>query len=140
MDKIKKIIVSTDGGSRSNPGQAAAAFVIQNEKGDVLVKDGKYLGIATNNQAEYWGVKLALERLQSDFGNNPLSDIEIKIDSQLVVQQLLGNFKVKDPKMKILFEEVKKLEGNIGKIHYTYIPRSQNYLADALVNSILDNQ
>lgn len=135
-----KFIIYTDGGSRSNPGQAAAAFIIQNKESDILAQEGKYLGVATNNEAEYQAVYLALEKLKQDFTSKLPAEVEVKSDSRLIVQQLCGQFKIKNSKLKILYEEIKKLEDMIGKIQYVYIPRSQNFLADNLVNIILDNQ
>ena len=84
--------------------------------------------------------KLALQRLAHDFSSDLPSVVEIKTDSQLVARQLAGIYKIKNPKLKVLFEEIKKLQGDIGKIVYTHIPRQENYLTDRLVNQALDTQ
>lgn len=143
---MSKFIIYTDGGSRANPGKAAAAFVIYPPAGHVperyvaggAIKDGVYLGIATNNEAEYQAVKLALEKLQQDFTQDLPADVEIRADSKLVVEQLKGNFKVKNPRIKILYDSVKKLEQEVGKVSYNLIPRLENFQADSLANQILD--
>ena len=137
---MKKFVVYTDGGSRANPGKAAAAYLIYSETGELLAKDGAYLGIATNNEAEYQAVKLALQRLKEDFSECLPAEIEIRADSQLVVQQLSGSFKVKNPRIKVLYDEVRQLADSLGKVRLTYIPRSKNYRADGLVNNILDKE
>ena len=104
------------------------------------VEEAVRLGVATNNEAEYTAVKLALQRLAHDFSSDLPSVVEIKTDSQLVARQLAGIYKIKNPKLKVLFEEIKKLQGDIGKIVYTHIPRQENYLTDRLVNQSLDTQ
>lgn len=133
---MKKVIVYTDGGSRSNPGKAASACVAT-DCGTTIFEEGKYLGIATNNEAEYQAVILALEKLSQEYDPANL-DVEIKSDSRLVVEQLSGNFKVKHPRIKELFNEVKNLEPKFGSVTYTLIPREQNFQADLIVNRVLD--
>lgn len=134
-----KIIIYTDGGARGNPGPGASAYVIKEDGGQLLIKDGIFLGVATNNEAEYQAVIEAFNRVLEDFKNNLPVEVEVRADSKLVVEQLSGNFKVKNPRIKVLFDKVQSLEREIGKVNYTYIPRAQNYLADELVNQILDN-
>ncbi|MFH0937357.1 MAG: ribonuclease HI family protein [Candidatus Daviesbacteria bacterium] len=135
---MQKLIINTDGGSRNNPGKAAAAFIVSDEKGKVLFSDGKYLGIATNNEAEYIAVRLALEWVLENLKEDLPLKVDLKADSQLIVQQLSGNFKVKNNKLKFLFEVIKNFEEKVGEINYQYVPRSENWKADALVNQILD--
>jgi ribonuclease HI len=127
-----------DGGARGNPGPAAFGFIVHsNEK---IVHKGKgYLGIATNNFAEYTAVIEALKWLQKS-PEHKNHDLNFYLDSQLVVSQLSGIFKVKNAKLRNLVFEVKTLETNFGQIRYNYIPRIQNQLADSLVNEALDEQ
>lgn len=135
---MEKLVINTDGGSRGNPGKAASACVIKDSRGELLYKGGVYVGLATNNEAEYQAVKFALKVLADKFPQHLPAGIQIKADSQLVVNQLCGKFKIKNPRLKVLIEEIKKLEGEVGEVDYTYIPRSENYEADRLVNEILD--
>lgn len=126
-----------DGGSRGNPGPAASAFVVLNSSEEMLFEHGVYLGTTTNNQAEYQAVIEALNWLTTN-----LASVDFYLDSQLVVQQITGNYQVKDPNIKIKYQEVKKLMQltNVSTSSFHYIPRAQNFRADALVNSTLDSQ
>lgn len=137
---MKKFFINTDGGARNNPGPAASSFVISNEDGRVLLEGGKYLGVATNNDAEYTAVRIALEALVAQFGDNLPAEIEVKADSLLIVNQLSGLFKIKNDRLRVLFSQIKLLEEKVGSVNYTYIPREKNKEADALVNKILDEQ
>lgn len=121
--------VFCDGGSRGNPGPAACAFIIYDDAGNIRQKCGKYLGTATNNEAEYQAV---IEALSSN-----LSDLNFYLDSLLVVNQLNGFWKIKEPRLKELFLKVKKLSSSLN-VSYSYVPREQNRAADALVNETLD--
>lgn len=128
------IRVFTDGGSRGNPGPSAYGFVVKS--GGVNVKEeGGYLGIETNNFAEYTALIRALMWLADNFAGEA---IECFMDSQLVASQLNGTYKVKSPKIRLLFDDVKRLEVNFAKIVYKHIPREQNKEADKLVNMALD--
>jgi ribonuclease HI len=123
-----------DGGARGNPGPAASAFVAM-EKGKVIYSEGKYLGITTNNVAEYSAVILALTWLQKQ--NSKI--INFKLDSLLVTKQMDGSFKIKNENLHKLFLAAQKLQKNITvKINFSYIPRIKNSLADKLVNDTLD--
>lgn len=136
---MKKFIVNTDGASRSNPGQAAASFIITDQEGNFVDSGGAYLGIATNNEAEYLGVRMALERVRELSKKGFPNEVLVRADSMLIVNQLNGSFKIKNLNLKTLYESVKKLESEIGFVSYTYIPREQNSKADNLANNILDN-
>jgi ribonuclease HI len=130
------VIVNTDGGARGNPGPAACSFIVsKNEK--VLFKNAFYLGTATNNIAEYTAVLKALEWLRD---NNYLDkNIIFKIDSELVVRQLNGLYKVKDTNLKKIYDKIKFLERNFFfKVSYNHVFREENFLADRLVNEELD--
>ena len=129
-----------DGGSRGNPGPAAAAFVIF-WQGRVLARHGKFLGVTTNNQAEYQAVILALSFLQKlqDKKNLHAKRVEFFLDSELVVKQMGGIFKIRDGKLQALSLVAKQLEKTLDlPIFYKAIPRSKNKLADRLVNQVLD--
>ena len=140
--KENDLIIFTDGGARGNPGPAAAGVVIKNYQGKVLTGFGKYLGPTTNNVAEYQGVIEALSWLI----NNPIGEskerkIYFYLDSKLVVSQLYGLYKVKDFKLKSLIIKIRGLEEKIvSEIFYNFIPRSENYQADSLVNQTLDKE
>lgn len=131
-----KLIVYTDGGARGNPGPAAIAFVVLNKTtGKVVKKFGKRIGVSTNNVAEYSAVVEAFLFLQTIV----FEVADFFLDSQLVVNQLNGLYKIKDGKLKLLAMTIKKKERElIGKINYHLIPREQNKIADSLVNSVLD--
>ena len=136
---MEKIIVYCDGGSRGNPGKSAAAFVVK-INGKTVKYGSVFLGIATNNVAEYSAVILALDWLveNSDI-RCQMSDIGFVLDSQLVVRQLTGVYKVKNKKLKELFIKIKNLENQLGtKIYFTSVSREKNILADSLVNQELD--
>lgn len=129
----KYLKINCDGGARGNPGLAAAAFVVT---GNLQYMCGKYLGETTNNVAEYQAVILALEWL----AKNP-EKADFFLDSNLVVNQLNGLFKVKDSKLRELLVKVRELEAKISTpITYSYVPRERNWEADALVNQTLDEQ
>lgn len=124
----------SDGGSRNNPGHAAWGFVVL-EDGKIIHKEGGYMGIATNNIAEYTGLISALTWLET---NKKDETIDFFLDSNLIVSQLNGLFKVKNAAIRELVLKVRGLEPSFKKISYTHIPREKNAVADALVNEALD--
>lgn len=128
--------VFCDGGSRGNPGPSAYGFVVYKE-GKVLKEGFGYLGIETNNFAEYTALIKALEWLAKVY---PRIDVKIMMDSQLVVSQLSGTYKVKNPKIRDLVFKVRQLEPNFSRIDYMHIIREKNRYADSLVNRALDNR
>ncbi len=135
-----KLTVYTDGGARGNPGPAAIGVVITADN-KPFARIGKTIGETTNNVAEYTAVIEAYSHILSHLSSlTDLDKIEFFLDSNLVVNQLNGLFKVKDADLRLLFARIKILEQEVGKkISYTYIPREQNKIADALVNNSLDN-
>jgi ribonuclease HI len=133
LDEAK---IYTDGGSRGNPGESACAYAICNMDGSVVEKSGYYMGTATNNQAEYFGFKKGLERAR-DLG---IDKISLFSDSQLVVNQMNGLYKVKNQELAPLHAEVKEIASSFGRVTFTYVPRELNKIADAEVNRILDEQ
>jgi len=129
------IKVFTDGGSRGNPGPAACGYVVYDEAGNIRQKCGKYLGVATNNEAEYQGVIEALCHPELVSG----SQVDFFLDSLLVVNQLNGLWKVKEARLRELLYRVRELE-NGRRITYSYVPREKNAEADLLVNETLDKK
>lgn len=127
--------VFCDGGSRGNPGHAAYGFVIYQD-GHIL-KEGKgYIGIATNNVAEYTAIIKALSWLKNSCKGAAL---RFSLDSQLVVSQLSGIYKVKNSNIRNLVFQIRSLENNFHSVSYHFIPREQNAAADSLVNRALDD-
>jgi ribonuclease H / adenosylcobalamin/alpha-ribazole phosphatase len=130
------VIIYTDGGARGNPGPAGAGIYIRD--GDTITQRKQYLGAQTNNWAEYEAVVIALgvclEKLYKD------RDIEFRLDSTLVVEQLRGNWKIKEPGLKVQAAKVRSLLQNFGTVTFTYVPREQNTDADRLVNEALDEE
>lgn len=129
-----KLIIYTDGGSRGNPGPAAAAAVVGEKK------YSEYLGRTTNNVAEYKAVILALKKAKHLLGNDKAksAEIEVRMDSELIQRQLSGIYRIKEDELKILFADVHNLEFDFGKITFSHIPREKNKEADELVNRELD--
>jgi len=133
-----KFIVHTDGGARGNPGPAAVGVVIETDSRKRVAEFGKRIGETTNNVAEYTAVIEALKKVES-LKSNVKSEICFFLDSNLVVQQLNGTFKVKDGKLRELLIAVRMLEQEVGgEVSYHYIPREENSRADRLVNQALD--
>ncbi|MCR4324693.1 MAG: ribonuclease HI family protein [Candidatus Curtissbacteria bacterium] len=130
------IKIFTDGGARGNPGPAAYGFVVKVDDKTVK-KEGGYLGIATNNFAEYTALIKALGWAKKEFEGK---DLNVFLDSQLVVYQLSGLYKIKNAKIRELVLEVRGLEASFGKVNYIHIPREKNKEADTQVNIALDAQ
>jgi ribonuclease HI len=136
-----KLFLYTDGGARGNPGPAAIGAVLKNDKKENVKEMGSYIGVGTNNEAEYaaliLGLKMAIEK-----GDTAGEGIELEcfLDSELIVRQLNGIYKVKNPKMREFFKQVKLLEPKFSKIEYKHIKRELNTEADAIVNQVLDAQ
>jgi probable phosphoglycerate mutase len=124
----------TDGGSRGNPGPAAYGFVLEAEDGTVLDARGEAIGVATNNVAEYSALIAGLERARL-LG---VTNVEVVSDSELLVKQMRGEYKVKNAALRELSMEATRLAREIGKVAYTAVRREHNELADRLVNEALD--
>ena len=136
---MTEMTIKCDGGSRSNPGPAASAFAVW-QGDDLIYRQGLFLGTATNNQAEYKAVIASLLWLERQ---DPLPDkVTWKLDSMLVVEQVVGNWKVKDFKLRYLrdqiIEKLAALYPDPTAYQFLHIPRAQNSVADALVNETLD--
>jgi len=124
----------TDGGSRGNPGPAAYGFVLKAEDGTVLDARGEAIGVATNNVAEYSALVAGLERA-AEVG---VEDLEVVSDSELLVKQMRGEYKVKNRALQELFLDASRLARKIRRVQYTAVRREHNELADSLVNEALD--
>jgi ribonuclease HI len=134
--KVGRLTAYTDGASRGNPGNAACAVIFYDGDNEELLRRSKRLGVATNNVAEYEGVILALEFA----GMLGAQDLEIRLDSELVVKQLNKQYKVKHPTLKPLYERARILMGAFRRVGVSHIPRADNRLADKLANDELDGK
>jgi ribonuclease HI len=139
---MKNVIIYTDGGSRGNPGPSGVGIVFCNEKGEAIKKYSEGLGEATNNEAEYQAVIFAMEKFKLVFGKKiaKASEIEFRSDSQLLIRQLNGEYKVLDEKIQKLFLEVWNLKLDFKKVKFKLIPREKNKEADSLANEAMDSQ
>ena len=124
----------TDGGARGNPGPAASAYVIETDDGTVLAAHGEPIGVATNNVAEYRALVLGLAKAR-DLG---VDELEVVSDSELLVKQMRGEYKVKNAALRELSLEAAGLARELGGVRYTAVRREHNELADRLVNEALD--
>jgi ribonuclease HI len=123
-----------DGGSRGNPGPASYGVVIRNPKGEVVARLKKYIGRMTNNVAEYYGLIAALDYAQS----NHIRALRVESDSELLVKQMRGHYKVKSADLKPLFERARKMSQSFASFRIDHVYREQNAEADALANEALD--
>ena len=131
---MKKIVIYTDGGSRGNPGPSAIGVVI----GAKTYSES--IGVATNNEAEYQAVIFAFKKTKALLGKKVVktAEVEIKSDSELLIKQLNGEYKILEPKIQPLFLKVWNLKIDFGKVKFTAIPREKNKQADKLVNQALN--
>ena len=129
-----KLIIYTDGGARGTPGPAGIGAVIYSEKRAVLAEISEYLGVATNNQAEYKALIAACQKA-AELG---ATELDCYLDSELVVKQLKREYKVKNKDLAPLFLTVYNLAMNFQKVTYTHIPREKNQEADKLANLAMD--
>jgi probable phosphoglycerate mutase len=129
-----KARLSTDGGARGNPGPAAYGYVLETDDGTVLAAHGEAIGVATNNVAEYRAVVEGL-RKAVEVG---VDELEVVSDSELIVHQMRGEWKIKNDALRVLWEEAQGLADRLDKVRYTAVRREHNELADKLVNEALD--
>ena len=130
-----KLIIEDDGGSRGNPGPAAYGCLVKDaQTNEVLFKEGKTLGVTTNNVAEYSGLVAALAAAHEI---DPNAQIEVRMDSKLVVEQMSGNWKIKHENMKGLVEKARNAFAQ-SQVKYVWVPREDNLAADTLLNIALD--
>ena len=150
------IIIYTDGGSRGNPGPAAIGVVIYDGDKHLLKSYGKTIGIATNNEAEYGAVIFALEKSRALFGKEKIKEMqcEVRMDSELIVRQLNGHYKIEQERLFPLFVKLWNLRIDFGpsprqsglrpreggSLTFTHVPRERNREADRLVNQALDQE
>jgi probable phosphoglycerate mutase len=130
-----KARLSTDGGSRGNPGPAAYGYVLEAEDGTVLDARGEAIGTATNNVAEYRGLLAGLEAALE----RGVEEIEVISDSELLVKQMRGEYKVKNEALRELVDDAHALADRLARVRYTAVRREHNELADRLVNEALDS-
>lgn len=123
-----------DGGSRGNPGPAAYGVVVRDPRGDIVAKLKKYIGRTTNNVAEYYGLIAALDYAQS----HGIPALHIECDSELLVKQMRGQYKVKSSELRPLFERARKMSQSFDSFNIEHVLREHNREADALVNEALD--
>ena len=137
-----KIIIYTDGGARGNPGPAALGVIIGDPSTALRTyrEYGEYLGVKTNNQAEYLAVIFALKKAKQLLGAKKAREakLEVRMDSELIVRQMQGKYKIMEPELKSLFVDVWNLRLDFGKIDFVHVPREQNKRADRIVNKVLD--
>jgi ribonuclease H / adenosylcobalamin/alpha-ribazole phosphatase len=131
-----KAKLSTDGGARGNPGPAAFGYVLEAENGHVLAAHGEAIGRATNNVAEYRGLIAGMAKA-AELG---VTELDVISDSELLVKQMRGEYKVKNEALRKLWEEAGELERRFARVNYGAVRRAHNELADRLVNEALDAQ
>jgi len=130
-----KLTINTDGGSRGNPGPSGIGFVIKDETSKILVEESAYIGETTNNVAEYTALIKGLEEV-TKLSN--IEEVKVISDSELMVKQLRGEYKIKQEHLQKLANDVKRLENSINKVIYTHVRREFNKEADKLVNIAID--
>lgn len=135
----EKITIFTDGGSRGNPGIAGAGVYIIDEKGQEICREYKYLGLKTNNEAEYLALNLALSYLKKHLKNT--TALVFKLDSKLVVEQMNKNWKIKEDRLRSLAQENWQILNTLphSTCEIKYIPREENKMADMLANQAMDS-
>lgn len=131
---MDKIIINTDGGARGNPGPAGIGVAIQSADGELLETYKEYIGETTNNQAEYQAVVKGLELA----GKHKSQSIEVRIDSELVVNQINGEFKLKNPDFQTWFIKIHNFKQTYKEVSFVHVRREQNMVADKLVNQAID--
>ena len=124
----------TDGGARGNPGPAAYGYVLEAEDGTLLAAKGEAIGVATNNVAEYRGLLAGLTRAIE----LAVPEVEVRSDSQLMVKQMKGEYRVKNEELRVISIEAARLARQLDHVEYVHVLRERNELADRLVNEALD--
>ena len=137
---IEKIVIYIDGGSRGNPGPSAFGISISDGQKNILKEYSQYIGEATNNEAEYQALIFALKKTKSLFGKEKIKKIGIELmsDSELLIKQMKGEYKVLNSKIQKLFLKAWNLKIDFGKLKFFLVPREENQEADRLVNEVLD--
>lgn len=135
--RISEVQMYADGGSRGNPGPSASGFVVLDMAGNVLHEEGVYLGITTNNQAEYLALKFGLEAALQKY---QAREVHVYMDSLLVINQMKKIFKVKNRDLRPIHDAIQHMVPKFEKVTFNHVPRELNKLADAEVNKTLDAQ
>lgn len=136
MSHPKRLIIETDGASRGNPGMAGAGIIIKDDRGHTLDTIGKFLGVATNNQAEYQALIAGLEaanRYQPE-------SVTVRMDSELVVKQMNGQYRVRHPEILPLYLKAAELASELNGVTFVHVPRDQNPGADRVANMAIDSR
>lgn len=135
-----KLSIHTDGGSRGNPGKSGCGVVVYGDKHDIIFQQSQYLGIKTNNEAEYFGLLNALNWLTSNQANYQIDQVTIYMDSELIVRQMEGSYKVKAPNLKSHFQNASQIVSQLPfPVSFSHVLRHKNQLADQLANSAMDS-
>lgn len=136
MPPAHRLIVETDGAARGNPGLAGAGIIIKDENGRRLETIGEFLGVTTNNQAEY---RALIAGLQAVARHQP-ANVTVRMDSELVVKQMNGQYKVRHPELLPLYAQAVELAAQLPGITFQYVPREQNRGADQVANIAIDSR
>jgi ribonuclease H / adenosylcobalamin/alpha-ribazole phosphatase len=136
MDEGRQLVLRTDGASRGNPGHAAAGVVVEADDGTVLATGKHYLGVMTNNQAEYRALILGLKAVARYMP----AAVRVYMDSELIVSQMTGRYRVKNEQLLPLYAEARSLATRLGQVTFTHVPRGNNALADRLANEALNER
>jgi len=136
MAALKKVLVFSDGASRGNPGPAAIAYSIHEESGRRIESSARVIGVATNNEAEYQALLLAMERARTFCRDSA----EFYLDSELVVNQVNGQYDARDDRMRDYLLKVRSMARDFKQVRFTYVPRETRHIraVDAMVNEALD--
>ncbi|MGB2579772.1 ribonuclease HI [Elusimicrobium simillimum] len=129
-----KVIINIDGGSRGNPGFGASAYVIKDTSGKLLASEGKFLGVCTNNYAEFTALLIAFDAAKK----LKATELQVYSDSLLLVKQFLGEYKIKHPTLKELMEEIRRKARMFSLVLINHVPREKNKEADKLANIAMD--
>lgn len=136
---MRRLVLNTDGGARGNPGPAGVGVVLVDESGAVLKEEKKFLGVATNNEAEYQAALLGLETARALLGGQVgAANLEHRLDSELVVKQLRGEYKIKEARLRDWAAKVKEVAANFNQVNWIHVRREQNARADELANEAMD--
>jgi ribonuclease HI len=131
---LTKMQLYADGGSRGNPGPSASGYLLLDQQGAIIAQKGLFLGVTTNNQAEYQALKLGLEEAI----RRGVQQLDVYMDSMLVVNQMKGIYKVKNSDLRAIHQSITELASRFTRLTFNHVPRERNKQADALVNEILD--
>ncbi len=133
-----KLIIYTDGASRGNPGPASYGFTISDGEGKLIYEEGRYIGVATNNVAEYTAVLEALRWIKENVSDKV--NLEFFADSKLVAEQLSGRYRIKAVHLKPIIEQIQILSIELGGTDFSHVRREKNTIADRLANQALDSR